>query len=382
MKFAQRLKTYRKARNMTQQELADRLGVSNKTVSRWEAEGGYPDVALLPALARALGVTVDDLLDGDRPLRTLTQADWQGLLSFAFALGGGILFFLLKLFVPLPVCYGVYLAAMLYGCYLQRYYAYRSRWFFWSNCGMELAVNLCVFLPLVRLGMQLWGARFYLPLLWRMDQDAMRSLMLGLAQGGFLSNWLAAALCGGILAAAVTAVSQRLIARWMRDEWRPGQLPDWKGKRLSIQRQRLTPWLLWPAFWAAVLVGFFLLYESAALPSWMYIRQDEWFQMLWLAAAVLASLPFWRRGWRWYLAPTAVLFLIAWNLPGLCVYEHVYHPISGAVYPVSPGNGSQVVQYGQFSWGMLVQTGVGTAVYALIALFRPRLVEKDEKSGT
>ena len=72
--FSERLKNYRRAKAMTQQDLADQLGVSNKTVSRWESGGGYPDVPLLVPLARALGVTVDDLLDGEKPIRTLTRA--------------------------------------------------------------------------------------------------------------------------------------------------------------------------------------------------------------------------------------------------------------------------------------------------------------------
>ena len=86
--FAQRLRQYRKNKGMTQQELADQLGVSNKTVSRWES-GSYPDVTTLVALARVLGVTVDELLDPKAPVRTLEKSDWQNLLSFAFAIGGG-----------------------------------------------------------------------------------------------------------------------------------------------------------------------------------------------------------------------------------------------------------------------------------------------------
>ena len=43
LEFAQRLKRYRRERGLTQQELADRIGVSNKSVSRWES-GSYPDV--------------------------------------------------------------------------------------------------------------------------------------------------------------------------------------------------------------------------------------------------------------------------------------------------------------------------------------------------
>lgn len=55
LEFAQRLKKLRKAKNLTQQELADLLGVSNKSVSRWET-GGYPDVAMLGPCPVARGL--------------------------------------------------------------------------------------------------------------------------------------------------------------------------------------------------------------------------------------------------------------------------------------------------------------------------------------
>ena len=55
----------RKTRGMTQQEAADRLGVSNKTVSKWESGGGFPDITVLPALAELYGVTADDILAGE-----------------------------------------------------------------------------------------------------------------------------------------------------------------------------------------------------------------------------------------------------------------------------------------------------------------------------
>ena len=56
----------RKANGMTQQELADKLNVSNKAVSRWEREESAPDITLIPALAEVLGVTCDELLKGER----------------------------------------------------------------------------------------------------------------------------------------------------------------------------------------------------------------------------------------------------------------------------------------------------------------------------
>lgn len=140
LEFSRRLRQYRRDKKLTQQELADQLGVSNKSVSRWES-GSYPDVSLLGPLAAALGVTVDDLLGTRGPVRTLTKADWQSVLSFAFALGGGILFFALSTFTPALIAYLIYAAAMAYGIYLQRHYTYRSRWFHLSNMVMNFFVN-------------------------------------------------------------------------------------------------------------------------------------------------------------------------------------------------------------------------------------------------
>lgn len=56
----------RKANGLTQQDLADRLNVSNKAVSRWERDESAPDITLIPALAEILGVTCDELLKGER----------------------------------------------------------------------------------------------------------------------------------------------------------------------------------------------------------------------------------------------------------------------------------------------------------------------------
>ena len=56
----------RKANGMTQKDLAERLNVSDKTVSRWEREDGAPDLAVIPVIAEIFDVTCDELLRGER----------------------------------------------------------------------------------------------------------------------------------------------------------------------------------------------------------------------------------------------------------------------------------------------------------------------------
>ena len=58
------IKTLREGRNMTQAELAERIGVSSKTVSKWETAKGLPDISLLQPLAEALGISVIELMNG------------------------------------------------------------------------------------------------------------------------------------------------------------------------------------------------------------------------------------------------------------------------------------------------------------------------------
>ena len=62
----------RKTKGLTQQEAAEQLGVSNKTVSKWESGGGFPDITVLPALAELYGVTADDILAGESLKRAQT----------------------------------------------------------------------------------------------------------------------------------------------------------------------------------------------------------------------------------------------------------------------------------------------------------------------
>ena len=59
------VKQMREKRNMTQAELAEKIGVSSKTVSKWETSRGLPDISLLQPLAQALGVSLIELMNGE-----------------------------------------------------------------------------------------------------------------------------------------------------------------------------------------------------------------------------------------------------------------------------------------------------------------------------
>ena len=63
----------RRERGLTQKELADRLRISDKTVSKWECGGGFPEVSLILPLCDELGATANELLSGKR----LTDTEYK-----------------------------------------------------------------------------------------------------------------------------------------------------------------------------------------------------------------------------------------------------------------------------------------------------------------
>ena len=60
------VKQLREAKHITQAKLAERIGVSSKTVSKWETGKGLPDISLLQPLAQALGISVIELMNGEQ----------------------------------------------------------------------------------------------------------------------------------------------------------------------------------------------------------------------------------------------------------------------------------------------------------------------------
>lgn len=58
------IRNLRESKNMTQAELGERIGVSSKTISKWETGKGLPDISLLSPLAQALGISLIELMNG------------------------------------------------------------------------------------------------------------------------------------------------------------------------------------------------------------------------------------------------------------------------------------------------------------------------------
>lgn len=69
------IKELRESRGLTQAELAERIGVSSKTVSKWETAKGLPDISLLQPLAGALGISVIELMNGEHIINRNVSAN-------------------------------------------------------------------------------------------------------------------------------------------------------------------------------------------------------------------------------------------------------------------------------------------------------------------
>lgn len=76
IKVGKRIADLRNANHVTQLELAEKLGVPDRAVSKWETGSGYPDIALLPQIADIFHVSVDYLLRGKPILKQKIYVDY------------------------------------------------------------------------------------------------------------------------------------------------------------------------------------------------------------------------------------------------------------------------------------------------------------------
>lgn len=367
--FGERLKACRTQKHYTQQQLAERLGVSDKTVSKWECGGGYPDVGLLVPLARALGIAVDELLDGGAPLRQLQKQDWQNFLAFAFSLGGGLLCFLVSTFAPALLGYLLYLGCAAYGAYLQKYYCYKTRWFTLTSVVMLAFVHISLGFGLVAL--------FY-PLNLMLGASWMGELSGSSGLVGLLLRMLLPYAGALVLALALTVAGAVVLRRYLAAEGEPA-LPQ---LRLKLARPR--PVQLWPCLAIFLQAGFITLYAGGWLPGFVYTYQRGLFWALTLLCmAALAAFYGAKRQWgnlaRAVLMPAAGQLLLVTGVQGaynrreghLLVPALFSRNLSKDIYAIFQKPGLQ----------MVVIAAVLLAAYLALCCVRVGRAEPAEKDG-
>ena len=109
------ISSLRKESGMTQLELAEKMGVTDKAVSKWERDLSYPDVSSIPKLDEIFDISVDELMqvrkrseEDERPdLKTLTDMIFKAI---ALAMGVGVI--VLSILVELDVNSGLCMLGM------------------------------------------------------------------------------------------------------------------------------------------------------------------------------------------------------------------------------------------------------------------------------
>jgi len=114
MNISVKLKQERLANDLTQEEVAEKIGVSRQTISNWENGKTYPDISSIIILCDVYDITLDSLLKGDNEMikhlknsTDVTKSNKQLAVSFLLA---GVLcavFILIRIFVPIPQISGV-----------------------------------------------------------------------------------------------------------------------------------------------------------------------------------------------------------------------------------------------------------------------------------
>jgi len=349
LEFGARLKQYRQRKHLTQQELADQLGVSNKSVSRWES-GGYPDITLLLPLSQALGVSADELLGGQPPAAGSTDGKRQPHLSFLLSLGGGAAFFFLDLALPGLVCYLLYLMALAWGISCQRRFPCRARWFYVSGAVMHLFVSMDLLASILLLPLALQGDAL-LPFLQMLISGQTRTAYVYTFLE-YLLPWLCTSL-------VLTGAAQLLVLRLGGVTFSPPAL------RLSRSRPALTKLL--PILAPALLLGFWCVYcVPFSLPVRLYQQQTHLFLVLWaiVTGAGLLLLAC-KRHWG-MLFPFFLLQIVCFHFPRLAVKARIFSKLTGNLLPADPKYTAAVyVPFRQTGLSLVLVWAVLTLVYLL-----------------
>lgn len=91
-KLGSLIRALRREAGMTQRDLAETLGVTDKAVSKWERGLGCPDVSFLPQLSRLFGVDLEKLLQGDLAPNEMVGGNMKKMTYYACPVCGGLTF--------------------------------------------------------------------------------------------------------------------------------------------------------------------------------------------------------------------------------------------------------------------------------------------------
>lgn len=138
----------RKANGLTQQQVADKLNVSNKTISKWECNEGCPEISMLPVIAELYSVSIDELLRGEKMAKAFDEekADVKSAERIKFLVEKAIVKFTNNSIVSI-VLSGVALIMAYIICDI--IYNYNVLWFGYAIililCAVSTAVTLVAF---------------------------------------------------------------------------------------------------------------------------------------------------------------------------------------------------------------------------------------------
>ncbi len=82
MTFAERLKTIRKQAGMSQEQLAEKLGVSRQAVTKWETDAGIPDIENIMAVSALFSISIDTLLSNEKGAKELTEYLYESVTEY------------------------------------------------------------------------------------------------------------------------------------------------------------------------------------------------------------------------------------------------------------------------------------------------------------
>ena len=101
------IKELREKNNLTQLDLANKLNVSDKTISKWETGKGYPDISLLEPIAKVFEVSVPELMNGNAVCNVNTSANMLRSKFYVCPVCGNIIHSMGEAVIPWDIAYAL-----------------------------------------------------------------------------------------------------------------------------------------------------------------------------------------------------------------------------------------------------------------------------------